>query len=103
METLRREVTPIAMRNYGRILQDVVEYACTIENELEQKAMIVYVAQCMRQKNLIWNRDQETGYARVKSDIVKLSGGRLNCDFVEFDEMVRRTPSQPNYQKKKKK
>lgn len=99
MEALRREVGPIRMRNYGRILQDVVSYACTIEDEMERKAMIVYLAQCMRQKNLIWNRDQEQGFNRVKEDIVKLSNGQLSCDFPEFDTLL----SQMVTNKKKKK
>lgn len=88
MESLRKVQAPIKMRNYGRILQDVVSYACTIENEQERKAVVVYVAQCMRQKNLVWNKDQEQGFARVKEDIRKLSGGVLTCDFPEFDEML---------------
>lgn len=91
------------MRNYGRILQDVIEYACGIENENERKAMTVYVAQCMRQKNLVWNRDQEQGFVRVKEDIVKLSNGRLSCDFPEFDALLaRQVVSANNYKKKKK-
>lgn len=85
METLRRELAPIRMRNYGRILQDVVSYACTIEDEKERHMMTAYVAQCMRQKNLIWNKDQESSMARVVEDIKRLSGGKLNCDFEEFE------------------
>lgn len=99
METLRRELTPIRMRNYGRILQDVVKYACSIESDEERKAMTVYLAQCMRQKNLIWNRDQENGFARVKEDVLKLSDGRLSCDFPEFEMLLQAISPQ----KKKKK
>lgn len=88
MESLRKDLAPIRMRNYGRILQDVVAYACTVEDEKERQAMTVYIAQCMRQKNLVWNRDQETGYNRVKEDIYKLSDGRLTCDFPDFDRML---------------
>lgn len=99
MESLRKDLAPIRMRNYGRILQDVVAYASTIEDERERQAMTVYIAQCMRQKNLIWNRDQETGFARVKSDIERLSDGRLSCDFPEFDLMLQQM-SQRNKKKK---
>lgn len=72
------------MRNYGRIIQDMVSYACTLEDPREQEALILYIAQCMRQKNLVWNRDQESGMNRVREDLMRLSEGKLNCDFEAF-------------------
>ena len=87
MEPLRKDLSPIKMRNYGRILQDVVSYVCTLEDSPERRALIVYVAQCMRQKNLVWNKDQESGLDRIKTDIYKMSEGKLNCDFLGFEEV----------------
>lgn len=94
MESLRKDLSPIRMRNYGRILQDVVAYASTMEDEAQRKAMIVYLAQCMRQKNLVWNKDQESGFNRVKADIEKLSDGALSCDFSEFDQIMQQMAMQ---------
>lgn len=68
------------MRNYGRIIQDTIEYACTLENPSERLALTTYIAQCMRQKNLIWNRDQESGLERIKGDLHVLSDGRLDAE-----------------------
>ena len=52
-EILNRNTTPIRMRNYGRILQDMIAYACTVENQAEREALTLYIAQCMRQKNYL--------------------------------------------------
>jgi len=85
METLQRQVAPIKMRNYGRIIQDMIQVACDEPDETKKRAMIVYIAQCMRQKNLVWNRDQDSGTDRIREDIVKLSNGKIDCRFDEFD------------------
>ncbi len=104
MEPLRKEMTPIKMRNYGRILQDVVAYVCSLEDGPERRALTVYVAQCMRQKNMIWNKDQESGVDRIKADIVKMSDGKLNCDFPGFEAAFNDiSKKQDNQQKKKDK
>ncbi|MBO7408744.1 MAG: DUF4290 domain-containing protein [Paludibacteraceae bacterium] len=105
---LQRSTEPIKMRNYGRIIQNMVTYACTLPNNGKRRALVIYIAQCMRQKNVAWNKDQESGLQRVKADIVKLSDGRLNCDFEGFDEQVQsikveaKQPQQQGNKKKKK-
>ena len=71
-QTLTRNTTPIRMRNYGRIIQDMIGYACTIEDQAEREALVLYIAQCMRQKNLVWNKDQESGLNRVREDLERL-------------------------------
>lgn len=98
---LNRNTTPIIMRNYGRVVQDMIAYACTIENEQDRAALEVYIAQCMRQRNLVWNRDQETGLQRVKDDIIRLSGGRLQCSSIDFEQLVMQAPVQTAKKKKK--
>ncbi|MCQ2323331.1 MAG: DUF4290 domain-containing protein [Paludibacteraceae bacterium] len=87
MDSLHRQSEPIRMRNYGRIIQDMIEYCCTLNNEREQRSLILYIARCMRQKNLIWNKDQESNWGRIKKDLVTLSKGRLSCDFAEFESL----------------
>ncbi len=102
-QTLTRNSAPIKMRNYGRIIQDMVSYACTIEDTAEREALILYIAQCMRQKNLVWNRDQESGLGRVREDLERLSDGRINCDFEAFDNLPLLQPQQPQQAQNKKK
>lgn len=91
MELIRRNTTPIRMRNYGRILQDTVEYACTLSDPVERQALTLYIAQCMRQKNLVWNKDQESGIERIKNDLHVLSNGRLDADIALLDgDLIRK-------------
>ena len=105
-----RKTTIVRMRNYGRIIQDMVQLAVNEPDSEKRQSMIVYIAQCMRQKNAIWNREQESGVERLKDDITVLSRGMLQCDFPEFDEMMKRLALRPlptadrqQMQKKKKK
>lgn len=105
-----RKTAIVRMRNYGRIIQDMVQLAVQEEDVEKKQSMIVYIAQCMRQKNAIWNREQESGVERLKDDISVLSHGALQCDFLEFEEMMKRlalrplqAPDRQQMQKKKKK
>ncbi len=90
-----RKTSIVRMRNYGRIIQDMVQLAVKEEDMEKRQSMIVYIAQCMRQKNAIWNREQESGVERLKDDISVLSHGLLKCDFPEFDEMMKRLALRP--------
>ena len=95
---LHRNTTPIQMRNYGRIVQDMISLPVGPERD----TLEVYIAQCMRQRNLIWNRDQEAGIQRVREDLLRLSGGKLKGESAVFEQLM----AQPNAQlmgKKKKK
>lgn len=72
------------MRNYGRIIQDMVNLAIQETDPRRQQHQMVYIARCMRQKNLIWNKDQESSVTRLQEDIEILSNSRLNPHFPEF-------------------
>ena len=100
---LRHDTTPIRMRNYGRIVQDMIEYATTLEPGAERDSMEAYIAQCMRQRNLVWNKDQEAGLQRVREDIIRLSDGKLTCDSPAFAQMMAQPNAPITGQKKKKK
>ena len=108
METLKRNSSPILMRNYGRIIQDLIAYTCTVEDEEKRNALTIYIGQCMRQKNIAWNKDSDAGSNRVKDDIIALSHGKLQCDFEQFDQAMQRRVAAPantnngNNKKKKK-
>ena len=78
----------IKLRNYGRILQDLVAYATTINDEQQRQAATIYIARCMRQKNQIWNKDFESGIERLREDIHTLSDGKLSTSFPEFEEAM---------------
>ncbi|MBO7458338.1 MAG: DUF4290 domain-containing protein [Paludibacteraceae bacterium] len=99
---LNRNTSPIRMRNYGRIVQDMIGYAATLAPGKERDSLEVYIAQCMRQRNMTWNRDQEAGIFRVREDIRRLSEGRLTCDSPAFERLMA-NPNTPLTQKKKKK
>lgn len=83
-----RKTTIVRMRNYGRIIQDMVQLAVNEPDSEKRQSMIVYIAQCMRQKNATWNRELESGVERLKEDISVLSNGLLSCDFEEFDQTM---------------
>ena len=99
---LNRNAAPIRMRNYGRIVQDMIGYAATVAPGQERDSLEVYIAQCMRQRNLTWNRDQEAGLARVREDIRRLSDGRLSCDSPAFERLMANPNAQLGGKKKKK-
>ena len=110
MEQGLRKTTIVRMRNYGRIIQDMVQLAVEEQDTEKKQSMVIYIAQCMRQKNALWNREQESGIDRLKEDIHVLSNRVLTCDFPEFDEMMKRLALRPMQasdrqmvQKKKKK
>lgn len=108
MEQNLRKTTIVRMRNYGRIIQDMVQLAAQEQDVDKQQAMTIYIAQCMRQKNAQWNKEQESSVERLKDDISVLSNGVLTCDFPAFEEMLqklsqRQVPFVNNNQKKKKK
>lgn len=66
---ISRNVEPIKMRNYGRIIQDMIRVAQTEPDRAARERLTVYIAQCMRQRNMVWNKDQEIGAQRIKDDI----------------------------------
>lgn len=109
MEQNLRRTTIVRMRNYGRIIQDMVQLAANEQDNEKRQAMTVYIAQCMRQKNAQWNKELESGIERLKEDIHILSNGVLTCDFPEFEEVLQKLSQRPvsfvdrNNQKKKKK
>lgn len=85
---ISRKVEPIKMRNYGRIIQDMIRVAQTEPERAARERLTVYIAQCMRQRNMVWNKDQEIGAQRIKDDIRTLSNGGLSTDFPGFDEAI---------------
>ena len=98
---LNRNTAPIRMRNYGRIVQDMIAYASQLSPSPERDSLEVYIAQCMRQRYLVWNRDQEAGLSRVRDDIRRLSNGLLPCDSPAFEQLMGNNTPVVNAKKKK--
>ena len=98
---LRRNTTPVRMRNYGRIVQDMIAYATSLEPGIERDSLEVYIAHCMRQRNMVWNRDQEAGVSRVKEDILRMSNGQLRCTSPAFERFMTNPNVSPMAKKKK--
>ena len=90
-----RKTGIVRMRNYGRIIQDMVLLAANETDVEKQQAMTIYIAQCMRQKNATWNRELESGVERLKDDLSILSHGKLSCDFAAFDETMEKLAQRP--------
>ena len=90
------------MRNYGRIVQDMIAYAATLPAGKERDSLELYIAQCMRQRNLVWNRDQEAGMNRVKEDLIRLSDGKLRCESAAFEQLLAQPNASMKASKKKK-
>ena len=100
---LNRNSSPIRLRNYGRIVQDMIAYASQLQPGQERDSLELYIAQCMRQRNLVWNRDQEAGFNRVREDLIRLSDGKLRCESSMFEHVAGMPAAPTNNQKKKKK
>lgn len=98
MQTLQRNNTPIRMRNYGRIIEQMVQVAAYEPDDETRQQMTLYIARCMRQKNQIWNKDQEAGLQRIKDDIYELSGGRISCDLAELEQDSKQRNNAPQPQ-----
>ena len=94
VNALQHRSDAIKLRNYGRIIQDLVAYVTTIADRSQREAATIFVARCMRQKNQIWNKDFESGIERLREDIDTLSGGKLSTDFPEFVTALTRSAAE---------
>lgn len=107
-ERLPYSSSPIRMRHYGRIIQNMVQ-ACLDETDVErQNYLINRLANKLKQQYLLWNKDQVEP-ERIIEDISLLSDGKLRCDFEDFQLMhawqlvPKKTQQQHDNKKKKKK
>lgn len=69
----------IRYKHYGKILQQMIEHACTLTDEDERKALIQIVANHMKKSYLTWNRDAVDDQVIIL-DIATLSKGRIKLD-----------------------
>ncbi len=83
LEKLNEKPEPIAynlerfrFRQYGRIIEKLIEQAIDIEDEKEQQALIMLIANHMKKSLLRWNNDNSVDQ-QVLKDIVKISKGKI--------------------------
>ncbi len=83
LEKLNEKPEPIAynlerfrFRQYGRIIEKLIEQAIAIEDEKEQQALIMLIANHMKKSLLRWNNDNSVDQ-QVLKDIVKISKGKI--------------------------
>jgi hypothetical protein len=81
----------------------MIAYASSLPAGKDRDSLEVYIAQCMSQRNLVWNRDQESGMGRIKEDIIRLSDGKLRCESKAFGELLVQPNAQNKSAKKNKK
>jgi hypothetical protein len=69
----------IRYKHYGKILQRMIETACTYEEGDERRALISIIANHMKKSYLTWNREAVDDQVIV-NDIAVLSKGRIKLD-----------------------
>lgn len=99
--------SPVRMRHYGRIVDNMVQEAVKEQDEEKRKYLITRLANKLKVQYLQWNKDQVEP-ERIVADIKLLSGGRLSCDFPEFEllhgwQLVQKDKKNQSQPKKKKK
>jgi len=66
----------IRFRHYGRIVPDLIEQACKIEDEAERQQLVRLIAVQMKKDLMAWNKELADD-GRVAQDIQYMSDGQL--------------------------
>lgn len=69
----------IRYKHYGKILERMLDYASTMEEGDEKKALIQIVGNHMKKSYLTWNRDTVENEVIIKN-LVELAKGRIQLD-----------------------
>ncbi len=69
----------LRFRHYGRNLELMVTKAMSVENEMERRAFVSYIAKMMKSFYASWNKDN-TDDSLVFDQLSLLSAGKLNDD-----------------------
>lgn len=79
----------VVSRYYGRVLEEMIRQAAEETDEQARKQLILFIASRMRYNYFLWNKDIVDS-AHIKADIHRLSHGKLDCEFPEFDRLFAR-------------
>lgn len=71
--------SPIQYKHYGKVLQQMIEYACTLPESDERRALVQVIANHMKKSYLTWNRDAVDDKVIV-NDMNTLSKGNIKLD-----------------------
>ena len=69
----------IRYKHYGKVLQQMVEYACTMPDDEERRSLVHVIANHMKKSYLTWNRDAVDDKVII-NDINTLSKGQIKLD-----------------------
>lgn len=91
----------IKYRHYGRTVETLIEKAIQLEEQKEQEALILMIANHMKKSFLAWNKDSVPD-EKIFKDIIELSKGKLAipADF-KLRENIEKDLSQKVVKKKK--
>lgn len=88
----------IKYRHYGKIIESMVQKAIEIEDEKEQNALILMIANHMKKSFSNWNKEGVTD-EKIFKDLIKLSDGKLSIP----DNLRLRESNDKDFQIKNKK
>jgi hypothetical protein len=71
--------SPIRFKHYGKVLEQMVGYACTMEDNEERRALISVIANHMKKSYLTWNREAVDDQVII-NDFLVLSKGKIKLD-----------------------
>jgi hypothetical protein len=71
--------SPIRYKHYGKVLEQMVNYACTMEEGEERRAIISIIGNHMKKSYLTWNREAVDDQVIV-NDLMVLSKGKIKLD-----------------------
>jgi hypothetical protein len=71
--------SPIRYKHYGKVIEQMINYACTLEEGEERRALISIIGNHMKKSYLTWNREAVDDQVIV-NDFNVLSKGRLKLD-----------------------
>jgi hypothetical protein len=69
----------IVYKHYGKVVQQMINYACTLEEGDERRALVQIIANHMKKSYLTWNRDAVDDKVIIL-DMNTLSKGRIKLD-----------------------
>jgi len=88
----------IRYRHYGKIIESMVQKAIEIEDEKEQNALILMIANHMKKSFSSWNKEGVND-EKIFKDMVELSGGKLSIP----ENLKLRESNDKDFQTKNKK
>jgi len=71
--------SPIRYKHYGKVLEQMINYACGMEEGEERRALISIIGNHMKKSYLTWNREAVDDQV-IMNDFMVLSKGKIKLD-----------------------